>query len=118
MRGLEMNRHIAFKLKVRGVGYDKIKPMLVTSDALLDALKALDVEVEAYADAQAQAIADLYYDAATEVECRWGYALGGSGHYFYPRCPACKKTRNFCSCTASENFLDRVRKGDPTNDPS
>jgi hypothetical protein len=105
-----MNDHISFKLKVRGVGYDQIKPMMVTSDALLDALKILDVEPEAYADAQAQAIADLYYDASDHVEMRWGWVNGGSGHYFYPRCPDCKKTRNFCVCSYDEDLRARVAK--------
>lgn len=93
-----MNEHISFKLKVRGVGYDNIPPMLVTSDALLDALKILGVKVEYYADAQAQAIANLYFDADDNVECRWGWTSGGSGHYFYPLCPECRKTRSFCNC--------------------
>ena len=94
------NEHVSFKLKVRGVGYDQIKPMLVTSDALLDALKILGVEVRDYADAQAQAIADLYYDASDHVEVRWGWVSGGGGNYFYPCCPTCRKTRNFCSCSS------------------
>ena len=97
-----MNEHVSFQLKVRGVAYDKIKPMLVTSDALLDALKILDIDTRDYADAQAQAIADLHYDydASDHVEVRWSYVGSPMGNYFYPRCPSCRKTRNFCTCEA------------------
>jgi len=113
-----MDDRISFQLKSQGVGYGGLSPVFTTPQLLLDALKALDVEIEDYANTQAQVIADQCF--GSEAEVRWSYHDGG-GHYFYPRCPSCRKTRNWCTCPeaspAPEDLSERISNYEMTYGP-